>query len=55
MSHSSDDYLAVVDCWWRAANHLSIGHLLDNLLLARPLRPSDIKPRPLGHWGTTPR
>ena len=56
MSHSSDDYLAVVDCWWRAANYLSVGqiYLLDNPLLARPLRPSDIKPRLLGHWGTTP-
>ncbi|MDQ1549913.1 MAG: xylulose-5-phosphate/fructose-6-phosphate phosphoketolase, partial [Microbacteriaceae bacterium] len=49
-------YLDVVDGWWRAANYLSVGqiYLLDNPLLERELRPSDIKPRLLGHWGTTP-
>jgi xylulose-5-phosphate/fructose-6-phosphate phosphoketolase len=49
-------YLDVVDGWWRAANYLSVGqiYLLDNPLLERPLQASDIKPRLLGHWGTTP-
>ncbi len=48
--------LASVDAWWRAANYLSVGqiYLLDNPLLRDPLRPADIKPRLLGHWGTTP-
>jgi len=47
---------AALDAWWRAANYLSVGqiYLLDNPLLARPLDPSDVKPRLLGHWGTTP-
>src|SRR6058998_160538 len=45
-----------IDAYWRAANYLSVGqiYLLDNPLLRRPLRPEDIKPRLLGHWGTTP-
>jgi xylulose-5-phosphate/fructose-6-phosphate phosphoketolase len=45
-----------VDRWWRAANYLSVGqiYLLDNPLLAQPLGPEHIKPRLLGHWGTTP-
>lgn len=49
-------YLDVVDGWWRAANYLSVGqiYLLGNPLLTRPLETSDIKPRLLGHWGTTP-
>ena len=44
------------DAWWRAANHLSVGqiYLLDNPLLATPLQPDHVKPRLLGHWGTTP-
>jgi xylulose-5-phosphate/fructose-6-phosphate phosphoketolase len=48
--------LDIVDGWWRAANYLSVGqiYLLDNPLLARPLAATDIKPRLLGHWGTTP-
>jgi xylulose-5-phosphate/fructose-6-phosphate phosphoketolase len=48
--------LAQVDGWWRAANYLSIGqiYLLDNPLLREPLSKDDIKPRLLGHWGTTP-
>ena len=52
----TDISLDVVDGWWRAANYLSVGqiYLLDNPLLARPLAASDIKPRLLGHWGTTP-
>jgi xylulose-5-phosphate/fructose-6-phosphate phosphoketolase len=42
--------------WWRAANYLSVGqiYLLDNPLLTAPLAPEHIKPRLLGHWGTTP-
>ncbi|OLR94457.1 phosphoketolase family protein [Actinokineospora bangkokensis] len=45
-----------VDSWWRAANYLAAGqiYLRDNPLLRRPLRPSDIKARLLGHWGTVP-
>ena len=41
---------------WRAANYLSIGqiYLLDNPLLREPLRSEHVKPRLLGHWGTTP-
>lgn len=48
--------LHVVDAWWRAANYLTVGqiYLKDNPLLRRPLAPSDIKPRLLGHWGTSP-
>jgi xylulose-5-phosphate/fructose-6-phosphate phosphoketolase len=48
--------LEAVDGWWRAANYLSVGqiYLLDNALLRRPLRPEHVKPRLLGHWGTTP-
>ncbi|WP_433444128.1 phosphoketolase family protein [Nonomuraea sp. CA-141351] len=45
-----------IDAYWRAANYLSVGqiYLLDNPLLSEPLRPEHIKPRLLGHWGTTP-
>ena len=48
--------LALIDAYWRAANYLSVGqiYLLDNPLLREPLRPDHIKPRLLGHWGTTP-
>ncbi|TDU31666.1 xylulose-5-phosphate/fructose-6-phosphate phosphoketolase [Panacagrimonas perspica] len=48
--------LRAVDRWWRAANYLSVGqiYLLDNPLLERPIWRDDIKPRLLGHWGTTP-
>ncbi|WP_322098494.1 phosphoketolase family protein [Nakamurella alba] len=47
---------ADLDAWWRAANYLSVGqiYLLDNPLLQRDLVPEDVKPRLLGHWGTTP-
>jgi xylulose-5-phosphate/fructose-6-phosphate phosphoketolase len=50
------DELATINAWWRAANYLSVGqiYLLDNPLLKAPLRLSHIKPRLLGHWGTTP-
>ena len=45
-----------LDAWWRAANYLSVGqiYLLDNPLLRRELSRDDVKPRLLGHWGTTP-
>ena len=48
--------LKKLDAWWRAANYLSVGqiYLLANPLLREPLRPEHIKPRLLGHWGTTP-
>jgi xylulose-5-phosphate/fructose-6-phosphate phosphoketolase len=45
-----------LDAWWRAANYLSVGqiYLMGNALLTEPLRPEHVKPRLLGHWGTTP-
>jgi len=45
-----------LDRWWRAANYLSVGqiYLLDNPLLREPLTAAHVKPRLLGHWGTTP-
>ena len=48
--------LARMDAYWRAANYLSVGqiYLLDNPLLREPLRLEHVKPRLLGHWGTTP-
>src|SRR3954463_3859949 len=53
---ASAELLARIDAYWGAANSLSVGqiYLLDNPLLRRPLRREDIKPRLLGHWGTTP-
>jgi xylulose-5-phosphate/fructose-6-phosphate phosphoketolase len=50
------DELRLIDAWWRAANYVSVGqiYLLDNPLLREPLRPEHVKPRLLGHWGTTP-
>ncbi len=52
----SADLLQRMDAWWRAANYLSVGqiYLLDNPLLREPLRLEHVKPRLLGHWGTTP-
>ena len=52
----SDDDIQAIDAYWRAANYLSVGqiYLLDNPLLREPLQPEHIKPRLLGHWGTTP-
>ncbi|MFZ5779842.1 MAG: phosphoketolase family protein [Pseudomonadota bacterium] len=51
-----DDELGRLHRYWQAANYLSVGqiYLLDNPLLREPLRPEHIKPRLLGHWGTTP-
>jgi xylulose-5-phosphate/fructose-6-phosphate phosphoketolase len=48
--------LKLIDAWWRAANYLSVGqiYLFDNALLRKPLKPEQVKPRLLGHWGTTP-
>ncbi|MDX6597157.1 MAG: xylulose-5-phosphate/fructose-6-phosphate phosphoketolase, partial [Gaiellales bacterium] len=50
------DELRVIDSWWRAANYLSVGqiYLLGNPLLREPLAAEHVKPRLLGHWGTTP-
>jgi xylulose-5-phosphate/fructose-6-phosphate phosphoketolase len=56
LAQLSEEELASVDAWWRAGNFLTIGqiYLQDNPLLRRPLTPEDIKPRLLGHWGTSP-
>ncbi len=53
---SSKQELKLMDAYWRAANYLSVGqiYLLDNPLLKKPLTIEDVKPRLLGHWGTTP-
>ena len=50
------ELLTRIDAYWRAANYLSVGqiYLFDNPLLRRPLGPEHVKPRLLGHWGTTP-
>ena len=50
------DDLRLIDAYWRAANYLSVGqiYLLDNPLLREPLTVEHVKPRLLGHWGTTP-
>src|ERR687897_104193 len=52
----SPDELDKIDRYWRAANYLSVGqiYLLDNPLLTQPLKIEHVKPRLLGHWGTTP-
>jgi xylulose-5-phosphate/fructose-6-phosphate phosphoketolase len=52
----SDDELLSLDAHWRAANYLAVGqiYLLGNALLTEPLRPEHVKPRLLGHWGTSP-
>jgi len=56
MEDLSRDEVRKLDAYWRAANYLSVGqiYLLDNPLLTEPLRLEHIKPRLLGHWGTTP-
>jgi xylulose-5-phosphate/fructose-6-phosphate phosphoketolase len=53
---NATDELQRIDAYWRAANYLSVGqiYLLDNPLLKEPLKLEHIKPRLLGHWGTTP-
>ena len=52
----TDTDIGLLDAYWRAANYLSVGqiYLRDNPLLREPLRPEHVKPRLLGHWGTTP-
>ena len=52
----SADELRKIDAYWRAANYLSVGqiYLFDNPLLRQPLTLRHVKPRLLGHWGTTP-
>ncbi len=52
----SADEAGLMDAWWRAANYLSVGqvYLLANPLLREPLKREHVKPRLLGHWGTTP-
>jgi xylulose-5-phosphate/fructose-6-phosphate phosphoketolase len=56
MPQARNDELARVHDWWRAANYLTVGqiYLLGNPMLQEPLRPQHIKPRLLGHWGTSP-
>src|SRR5881227_876448 len=56
MADVSPNELELIDAYWRAANYLSVGqiYLLDNPLLHEPLRAEHIKPRLLGHWGTSP-
>jgi xylulose-5-phosphate/fructose-6-phosphate phosphoketolase len=56
MSSLADEELRRLDAWWRAANYLSVGqiYLLGNALLREPLTLEHVKPRLLGHWGTTP-
>jgi xylulose-5-phosphate/fructose-6-phosphate phosphoketolase len=51
----NEEQIQRMNAYWRAANYLSVGqiYLKDNPLLERPLTPDDIKPRLLGHWGTT--
>src|SRR5436309_9399450 len=53
---SSEKELKLIDAYWRAANYLSVGqiYLYDNPLLKKPLKKEHVKPRLLGHWGTTP-
>ena len=52
----SESEARLINAYWRAANYLSVGqiYLLDNPLLREPLKPEHVKPRLLGHWGTTP-
>ena len=52
----SQEELKLINAYWRAANYLSVGqvYLYENPLLTKPLKLEHIKPRLLGHWGTTP-
>lgn len=56
MTGTGADEVTLLDAYWRAANYLTVGqiYLQDNPLLREPLRPEHIKPRLLGHWGTSP-
>ncbi|MGG6313675.1 phosphoketolase family protein [Paenibacillus macerans] len=53
---SSKTYLSKLDAYWRATNYISVGqlYLKDNPLLREPLKESDVKVKPIGHWGTIP-
>ena len=52
----SAEQVRLLDAYWRAANYLTVGqiYLRDNPLLREPLTPEHVKPRLLGHWGTSP-
>lgn len=54
VNFDSQDYLAKVDAWWRAADFISVGqlYLKDNPLLQNPIQAKDVKVHPIGHWGT---
>ncbi|WP_251550225.1 phosphoketolase family protein [Neobacillus muris] len=56
VDYSSKTYLKKLDAYWRAANYISVGqlYLKDNPLLREPIKASDIKVKPIGHWGTIP-
>ena len=56
MTRIRDEQIGLMDRYWRAANYLSVGqiYLMDNPLLREPLKAEHVKPRLLGHWGTTP-
>ncbi|MFD3447624.1 phosphoketolase [Microbacteriaceae bacterium 4G12] len=56
VDYSSKTYLEKLDAYWRAANYISVGqlYLKDNPLLKEPIKASDIKVKPIGHWGTIP-
>nr|WP_312847175.1 phosphoketolase family protein [Microbispora sp. KK1-11] len=56
LAHPTDADIAAVDAWWRANNYLTVGqiYLMANPLLREPLAGEHIKPRLLGHWGTSP-
>ena len=55
-TRSTRESSELINAYWRAANYVSVGqiYLLDNPLLREPLKPEHLKPRLLGHWGTTP-
>ena len=56
LAHPSEGEVAALDAWWRANNYLTVGqiYLMANPLLREPLDSAHIKPRLLGHWGTSP-
>src|SRR4051812_44209679 len=56
LAQPTEDEVAVLDAWWRANNYLTVGqiYLMANPLLREPLTADHIKPRLLGHWGTSP-
>ena len=56
LAHPTDADVAAVDAWWRASNYLTVGqiYLMANPLAREPLASGHIKPRLLGHWGTSP-